>query len=136
MAKRRKGATKQSVSSTRRYASARATSPSGQIDYRGDLIYGTRTTSHARVSPLLQVYPDKQRSTNWLRRTQMQRAEAARMGVRTAKLPSQRRNGNASENQTRPYRCATKKSTRRAIILATGHGGRNNVRLYKKRKPC
>lgn len=32
--------------------------------------------------------------------------------------------------------CTRRKETRRAVIMATGYGGRNGVRRYAKRRPC
>jgi hypothetical protein len=32
--------------------------------------------------------------------------------------------------------CAVSKQTRRAVIIATGHGGRNNVKEYRRHKKC
>lgn len=49
-------------------------------------------------------------------------------------LPLSRRNEKTNQSKATP--CARKKETRRSVIIATGHGGINKARNYRKQKPC
>lgn len=51
-------------------------------------------------------------------------------------LPVFRRNENASDPQTTRSVCTRKKQARRAVIIATGYGGVNNQRNYRRHKQC
>jgi hypothetical protein len=51
-------------------------------------------------------------------------------------LPLRRPNENASRQQTTRSVCARKKETRRAVIIANGHGGINNANRYRRHRKC
>lgn len=51
-------------------------------------------------------------------------------------VPVRRANENASGDQTRPGLCTRKKAARRAVIIATGYGGKNGFRDYKPKEIC
>lgn len=55
-------------------------------------------------------------------------------GLSPSAVPISRRD--AREDRKKGYRslCQKKASTRRAVIIATGHGGLNGVRTYKKQE--
>lgn len=71
-----------------------------------------------------------------IRRATLRGPLSTRTGLPTTLMHARRSNENASGNKTRPSLCTRKKAARRAIIIATGHGGRNNARNYKEHKKC
>lgn len=56
-------------------------------------------------------------------------------GLSAALVPSRRTDADARSRPSK-LRCARKKEVRRAVIIATGHGGRNGVRNYRRQQKC
>lgn len=55
-------------------------------------------------------------------------------GLSTASVPVSRRNAREDRKAGVRSLCQKKASARRAVIIATGHGGLNGVRTYKKKE--
>ncbi len=70
------------------------------------------------------------------RRNRLRPSKRARRRLSHLGLSLRRPNENASDNQTALRVCTRKKETRRAVIIATGHGGINGQRNYRRRKSC
>lgn len=58
------------------------------------------------------------------------------IGLPSAVLQERRLNENASRQKTTRSVCTRKKETRRAVIVANGYGGINNVRDYRSHQKC
>lgn len=70
------------------------------------------------------------------RRSYLQaRADAPRR-LQKSSLPMATTDANAHRNQMPATPCARKKSARRAVIIATGYGGINKAKQYRRHKPC
>lgn len=70
------------------------------------------------------------------RRGYMQaRADAPRRLPKSA-LPMATTNANAHRSKMPATPCARKKSARRAVIIATGYGGINKAKQYRRHKSC
>lgn len=83
------------------------------------------------------IYRDELQARHRNRRSAMSKPrEAAKRGLPAALMPLRRPDENAPNNQATRSVCTRKKATRRAVIIATGHGGINNARKYKKHRKC
>lgn len=77
--------------------------------------------------------PDRLRNRRAALYAQRRTREGLPLGVLSTRRPDE----NASSGKTRRSLCTRKKAARRHMIIATGYGGRNGVRTYKKeRKTC
>lgn len=65
-----------------------------------------------------------------------QHRQRARTRLSSSPMSLRRYNENASRNKTTRSVCARKKEARRGVIIATGYGGINGARNYKRRKTC
>lgn len=70
------------------------------------------------------------------RRNRLRSSERTRRRLSPLAVSARRTNENASDSQTTRSVCTRKKATRRAVIIATGYGGRNGARNYSRRKSC
>lgn len=70
------------------------------------------------------------------RRASLRASRQNRAGLPVTLVPASRAHANASDKQTRRSLCTRKKAARRAVIIATGHGGINHVRKYRRRAKC
>jgi hypothetical protein len=70
------------------------------------------------------------------RRSRLRSQRSSRPRLSAGLVQARRADGNASARQTRQSLCTRKKATRRAVIIATGHGGINGKRNYARRKKC
>lgn len=87
--------------------------------------------------------PGRKRETrNEVSRRDSDRRPAVRTQRTTARRLSPgglflgRRNENASSRKTTRSVCTRKKAARRAVIIASGYGGRNGARNYKRHESC
>lgn len=56
-------------------------------------------------------------------------------GLSSSVVPALSRDGR-KKGGSRVKACSKAKSQRRAVIIATGHGGRNGARNYRRHNPC
>jgi chemotaxis response regulator CheB len=70
------------------------------------------------------------------RRTRLSPQRSTRPRLSNTVLQVRRTDENASARQTTRSVCTRKKEARRAVIIATGNGGINGVRNYKKHRRC
>lgn len=70
------------------------------------------------------------------RRGDLRRNRRARQGLSPVLVSVRRTDENASGRQTTRSVCTRKKAARRAVIIATGYGGRNGARRYKRQEKC
>lgn len=70
------------------------------------------------------------------RRDDLQPRRRSRSGLPATTLSLRRPNENASREKTSGKLCTRKKEVRRAVIMATGYGGINNARNYRKHEQC
>jgi hypothetical protein len=70
------------------------------------------------------------------RRTPVRTLRGTRPRLSTTLLPVRGTNENASGVQTKRSLCTRKKQARRAIVIATGHGGINHANKYRRQKKC
>lgn len=61
--------------------------------------------------------------------------QPAQHRLQARKLPARTRNADAPSRKA-AVSCKRAKSERRAVIIATGHGGINNARNYRARSKC
>lgn len=79
---------------------------------------------------------DKMPSRRRNRRAGMSTRRLTDEGLPAGILSLRRSNENASANQTRRSLCTRKKAARRHMIIATGYGGRNGVKNYRRQDKC
>lgn len=70
------------------------------------------------------------------RRVGVRRAVGAKRRLSPGVLPALRRDASQKDQQVSRRVCARAKQERRAVIIATGYGGRNGARDYARRKSC
>lgn len=101
---------------------------------------GTREVSqtvHRSADPY-----SRRARTSWLSPGLLDRRDPVRQSRKTARkgMPSglvlaSRRDGDAPKNEATKV-CARRKASRRAVIIATGYGGRNGFRRRKEARSC
>lgn len=114
----------------RRHGSLQAIPSRRPVRRLSDTTEPSRTIE--RVRERRNHVPDRLRD----RRAGLHAQRRTREGLPVGVMPARRLNENASRRETRPSLCTRKKETRRAVIIATGHGGVNNSRNYKEHKKC
>lgn len=83
------------------------------------------------------IFRNELHARHRIRRAAMSKPrEAAKRGLPAALMPVRRTDENAPDNQATRSVCTRKKASRRAVIIATGYGGINNARKYKKHRKC
>lgn len=122
-----------------------------RLSPRGGVTRKRQTISERRAArPILgrtksspSVTTSTRAARNAVSRRPDNRRTAVRRKIHTRKerLPAllvsgSRANENASDSQTKKILCTRKKQARRSVIIATGHGGINHQRNYRRRNPC
>lgn len=95
------------------------------------LIRGRRTEGPRKITDRVL---DRHRDRRAPLRPQLETSRQKRLSG--SSMPVRRDNAYASARQTRQSLCTRKKAARRAVIIATGHGGINNVRNYRRQSKC
>lgn len=128
----------QPVSKTRRPTQGRVRSgPSNIVRARPSTrrVSG-RTVTSRRVASSWQTRNQLRDPTRIRRARVLSQRGRTRARLSPALMPVRRSNENASRNETTRSVCTRKKQARRAVIIATGYGGRNGRRDYRQRSKC
>jgi hypothetical protein len=102
---------------------------------RGDGRVSAATLAGQRVAYAWQT-GNKLSAQSRNRRANLRPQRRAEPRLSAGVVPVSRFNEHASRVETTRSVCTRKKEARRAVIIATGHGGINGQRQYKPRRKC